>query len=173
MTTPVEPLALDLAVVRLRDASGRIVGAGFLVGPERFLTCAHVMAAALGDTSAQAVPEDVEVHLDFPLVDPPGIRTAKVTMWRAAQAEGASDIAGPELTSPLACWPRTVVPGGRQCAKRLSDLRDLRDLARRADDGVAALAALEDRKSCCQRSPEVINFDSNFQLTQLKQKGGR
>ena len=89
---------LESSIVRIRAADGRTVGAGFLVGEKQVLTCAHVVAGALG------LPDDApEVQkpgffrktrflLDFPLVAPERILTARVTHWQPG-----SDVAGLEL----------------------------------------------------------------------------
>jgi WD40 repeat protein len=137
--------AVELAIVRLRDASGRIVGAGFLVGPREILTCAHVVTAALGDASGLAASQQVEVRLDFPLVDPTGIRTAKVTVWRPPGGEGPSDIAGLELTSPP---PQGATPA-RLVATREVWEHAFRVLGfpARLDDGVWATGRLRGRQA--------------------------
>lgn len=46
-------MSLESAVVRIHGASDRVIGAGFLLAERRILTCAHVVAHALG------VQEDV------------------------------------------------------------------------------------------------------------------
>jgi WD40 repeat protein len=91
--------ALDRAIVRIRDADGRIVGAGFLVGSREILTCAHVVTQALGDSNSRRPPLNAEVSLDFALVDPAQVLTATVVMWRPAQADDSGDIAGLQLTN--------------------------------------------------------------------------
>ena len=91
--------ALDRAIVRIRDADGRIVGAGFLVGSREILTCAHVIAQALGDSDGRRPPSTAEIFLDFPLVDPAQVLTATIVAWRPAQADDSGDIAGLQLTS--------------------------------------------------------------------------
>lgn len=40
--------ALDSSLVRIYSNGGNVVGAGFLVSQQRILTCAHVIADALG-----------------------------------------------------------------------------------------------------------------------------
>jgi len=63
-------LNLNAAIVRIRAENDRIVGAGFLVGQRQVLTCAHVVAGALGvPDDAAEVPEG-EIRIDFPLVAP-------------------------------------------------------------------------------------------------------
>src|ERR1700738_4027196 len=45
MTRP-DSSDLPLAVARIRDRHGAVVGAGFLAGPAQLLTCAHVLDLA-------------------------------------------------------------------------------------------------------------------------------
>ncbi len=86
---------LSAALARIHTAEGRIVGAGFLVGARRVLTCAHVVrrAQALSDGAAPQ-PTD-HVHLRFPLLDADLALTANVARWDAAL-----DIAGLTLPEP-------------------------------------------------------------------------
>ena len=84
--------SLNSAVVRIRAADSQVVGAGFLVAERQVLTCAHVVAQALGlPDSALEMPQ-AEAHLDFPLVAPGRILTARVIHWQLE-----SDVAGLEL----------------------------------------------------------------------------
>jgi tetratricopeptide (TPR) repeat protein len=78
---------IEAAIVRIYASSGAIVGAGFLVGKRRVLTCAHVVP---GDV--QEVPAD-EVRLDFPLIEPECKLTARVVHWNTER-----DVAGLELS---------------------------------------------------------------------------
>lgn len=72
---------LRTSIVRIYGRYGRIVGMGFLVIDREILTCAHVIAQALG------IPEDMpeqpieEIRLDFPLMTPKKILTARVVLW--------------------------------------------------------------------------------------------
>src|SRR6266581_9025540 len=91
--------SVESSVVRIWTADGTIVGAGFLAGARQLLTCAHVVAGALGlpdDTQEQ--PQTV-VHLDFPRVAPRHLLSAHVVLWRPPQPDGGGDIAGLELES--------------------------------------------------------------------------
>jgi S1-C subfamily serine protease len=76
--------ALNSAVVRIRAADGRVVGAGFLVGQRQ------VRALRVPEDAPQ-VPQ-AEVHLDFPLIAPGHIVTARIIHWQPQ-----SDVAGLEL----------------------------------------------------------------------------
>jgi S1-C subfamily serine protease len=84
---------LDPAIVRIYTAQGRVAGAGFLAGERRVLTCAHVVAAALGLPDDAPEAPQADVQLDFPLLAPGRRFTARVTAWQAQ-----ADVAGLELT---------------------------------------------------------------------------
>jgi TIR domain/Trypsin-like peptidase domain/AAA ATPase domain len=89
--------SLETSLVRILTASEQVVGAGFLVGEREVLTCAHVVAGALG--LADDTPEKPQalVSLDFPRVAPGQQLTARVVLWRPPRADGGDDIAGLEL----------------------------------------------------------------------------
>ena len=91
------------SVVRIRATDGRVIGAGFLVSDRHVLTCAHVVAQALGlPETVPDAPTD-ELRLDFPLVRPGQPIGARVVGWRpvppagAEVADGGTDIAVLEL----------------------------------------------------------------------------
>jgi WD40 repeat protein len=88
--------ALEAAIARLRDTEGRVVGAGFLVGSGELLTCAHVVARALGHREAGASPPEDAVSVDFPLVAPDVALSARVVRWQPPRAIGG-DVAGLRL----------------------------------------------------------------------------
>jgi WD40 repeat protein len=90
-------IALNEAIARVRDAGGRVVGVGFLVGTREILTCAHVVDQALGNPDGQSLPPADEVVVDFPLVAPGQMCSANVSVWHPAQADGTGDIAGLRL----------------------------------------------------------------------------
>jgi S1-C subfamily serine protease len=72
---------LRSSIARIHDRHGNVVGVGFLVTEREILTCAHVLAQALGireDTSEQ--PEN-DIQLDFPLAAPGEMLTAQVILW--------------------------------------------------------------------------------------------
>ena len=88
---------LESSIVRIRAANGRTIGAGFLVTEKQVLTCAHVVAQALGlSEDAHEMPQ-AEVRLDFPLVAPEQRLTARVVCWQPARPDGSGDVAGLEL----------------------------------------------------------------------------
>jgi S1-C subfamily serine protease len=101
-------IALETAVTRIRKADGAIVGAGFLVTGQLVLTCAHVVAQALGVSETTSECPAGEVKLDFPLLPPSPLLSAEVVFWLPVQAAPASvtgqgeDIAVLQLRSPPA-----------------------------------------------------------------------
>ncbi|MEI6444981.1 MAG: AAA-like domain-containing protein [Nostocales cyanobacterium ELA583] len=103
MATP-----LESSVVRIYSNSGKVVGAGFLVSQKYILTCAHVVADALGIARNTAEMPNAEIRLDFPLLAAKQLFTAKIVFWRPVNpGEFAEDIAALELeTSP----PNTAQP---------------------------------------------------------------
>jgi len=88
-----------------------VIGAGFLVGEKLVLSCAHVIARALNlpDNSLDA-PLD-EVSLDFPLLAPHTILTARVVYWRPLLEDSGDDIAGLIIQDdlPSGTWPVSLV----------------------------------------------------------------
>ena len=89
--------SLDASLVRIRTADGRVVGAGFLVGERQILTCAHVVVQALGLTDHPSDAPQGLVSLDFPLLPPRTLFTAKVVLWFPPLPDGRGDITGLEL----------------------------------------------------------------------------
>jgi WD40 repeat protein len=110
MAAPVAEAATTLqpAIVRLRDAKGDVVGAGFLIGPRHLVTCAHVVAAAVGRPGDRSFPTNAEVRLDFPLVEPDEEVLAKVVAWRWHEGRTGLDVAGLEVVGELPDSARPV-----------------------------------------------------------------
>src|SRR5918999_2011551 len=94
---PKSEFKLEPCIVRIRRSNGAVVGAGFLVGEKHILTCAHVVAGALGIAQDQADPPEESVLLDFPLLAPGKHLTGRVVMWQPPHPDGRGDIAGLEL----------------------------------------------------------------------------
>jgi WD40 repeat protein len=97
MTAPFE-----LSVVRIYSNSGKVIGAGFL-SQKYILTCAHVIADALGLPRKTTQMPDAEITVDFPLVAAKQLLKAKVVFWLPVNPNvEVEDIAGLELAhSPL------------------------------------------------------------------------
>ncbi|MEH2456164.1 nSTAND1 domain-containing NTPase [Nostoc sp.] len=91
---------LELSIVRIysNGNKGKVIGAGFLVSQKYILTCAHVIANALGLSRTTAQMPDAEITLDFPLVAAKQLFQAKVVFWLPVNPDMAvEDIAGLEL----------------------------------------------------------------------------
>ena len=69
---------LELSVVRIRMTNGIVIGAGFLAGARQVLTCAHVVARALGLLNGTPETSQAEVCLNLPLVAPGRILIARI-----------------------------------------------------------------------------------------------
>lgn len=109
---------LESSVVRIYSISGSPVGAGFLVSDKYILTCAHVVADALGMIRETAVemPEE-EVTLDFPILAPEQQFKARIVFWQPLNPSAKfEDIAGLELKSKP---PVTAKPAPLTIAKNL------------------------------------------------------
>ena len=103
---------LELSIVRIYSNNGKVVGAGFLVSPKFILTCAHVVADALGLPRKTAEMPDAEISLDFPILAAKQLFKARVVFWQPVNPdEFAEDIAGLELESspPEAAQPAQLV----------------------------------------------------------------
>jgi len=87
-------VSLESAIVRLHSTKGAVVGVGFMVAERRILTCAYVVASAL---CLRPEPSDLphdDLYLDFPLLAPGRMATARVIQWRPDAI-----VAGLDLTS--------------------------------------------------------------------------
>ena len=89
--------SIDTSLVRIHTKAGGVAGAGFLVGERHILTCAHVIAQALGLAEDAPDPPSSMVSLDFPQLALHTLLTAKVIFWDPVQDDGRGDIAGLEL----------------------------------------------------------------------------
>ncbi|MFD6988550.1 trypsin-like peptidase domain-containing protein [Streptomyces sp. NPDC059943] len=87
--------ALNAAVVRISGEKGSVAGAGFLVTPDRVLTCAHVVSDALERKRDLDVAVGTAVLVDFPLADGVGRKhfTAEVEWWVPEAPEHCGDVA--------------------------------------------------------------------------------
>jgi TIR domain/Trypsin-like peptidase domain len=136
--------SIEASLVRIHTPDGHVVGAGFLVGERYILTCAHVVAGALGLVDDTSEKPEALVSLDVPRVAPGQMLTARVVLWRSPRADGGDDIAGLELLD--------VPPHGAQAAP-LAQVEDLWDHSFRAfgfprgqDSGVWATGRLLGRQ---------------------------
>ena len=90
---------LESSVVRIYAKSGTVIGAGCLVSQKQILTCAHVVASALGLRADSREMPSAEVSLDFPRLAPGRILKAKVVFWLPVNpGVSQEDIASLELT---------------------------------------------------------------------------
>jgi hypothetical protein len=90
------------AIARIYNKHGKVVGAGFLVTQYHFLTCAHVVTAALGiATNTQDPPTEI-IEVDFPLIAPGQKVKAKVVFWQPVNpGQSKEDIAGLQIEETL------------------------------------------------------------------------
>src|SRR6266498_4504802 len=96
------PASLDAAVLRILGVAGGPVGLGFLITDQLVLTCAHVVAAALGIKDGAPSPAGTPVGVDLPLLGSGQRATAAVERWIPAQSSGTGDVAVLRLSAPLA-----------------------------------------------------------------------
>ncbi|MEU6812587.1 serine protease [Streptomyces sp. NPDC046831] len=84
----------DAAVVRILNADGRPEGAGFLTGHHEVITCAHVVARALGAPSDMLTePPAGRLWIDFPLAEPGRRTEVRIGSWTPVRADGSGDVA--------------------------------------------------------------------------------
>jgi Trypsin-like peptidase domain/TIR domain len=86
-------MSVNTSIVRIRMADGAVVGAGFLVDERHIFTCAHVVTQALGMSEDESETPQEQVWLDFPLVAPKKILTAKLVCWCPKREDESGDIA--------------------------------------------------------------------------------
>jgi tetratricopeptide (TPR) repeat protein len=108
---------LQASIVRIFSPNGSVWGAGFLVSERHVVTCAHVVAQALGISPEEEAAPTASVPFDFPLLRPEVKFTGSVIFWRpiksdpAASTETSEDIAVLEFNAPLpsGCRPAQLV----------------------------------------------------------------
>ncbi len=84
---PVEPTLPDSSIVRIFNATGEIVGTGFLVAEKRVLTCAHVVNTALMKSEhAEEFPSE-GIQLDFPFANSTDVFIGVVRCWNPARRD--------------------------------------------------------------------------------------
>jgi hypothetical protein len=108
-------MRFESSIVRIRkpDDEKAVVGAGFLIGGEYVLTCAHVVTDALGLPRDLSEAPQSQVCLDFYLLGEQTCVPASVFLWCAFQPSGGGDIAVLKIEGVLpqgakpACLART------------------------------------------------------------------
>ncbi|MBN2388941.1 MAG: trypsin-like peptidase domain-containing protein [Anaerolineales bacterium] len=106
----------ESAILRIFDQERNPVGAGFLVANRLAVTCAHVIATALGLEEDHPKKPKALIHFDLPLVEPGKTITAKIIFWDMEQDVAGLKIDGgiPEDASPAplkragSLWGNTV-----------------------------------------------------------------
>ncbi len=104
------------AIARIYRTNETVIGAGFLVGRNYVLTCAHVVASALDLAATTSDSATQPVYLDFPEIAHGYLQAARVVLWHPQRLDGG-DIAGLELES--------APPQGTTIIQLLRDLPDL------------------------------------------------
>jgi formylglycine-generating enzyme required for sulfatase activity len=95
--------AHENSILRILSLTGEPVGTGFLISENRAMTCAHVVTAALRMPLMGEMPA-FEISLDFPLLAPGHLLTARAFLW-----DSALDVAVLEITGAL---PAGTQPAG-------------------------------------------------------------
>jgi|GEM_PF-945130 hypothetical protein len=85
--------AHENSIIRLLSAIGTPAGTGFLLSETSALTCAHVVAAALGQSMTNQTPS-TEIRLDFPLLAAGEMFSARVTLWDSEKDSAVLEISG-------------------------------------------------------------------------------
>jgi WD40 repeat protein len=104
---------IKASITRVFTPNGAVAGSGFLVSDQHVLTCAHVVAQALGIREDSPETPASELAVDFPLVAPGTTLRARVVCWQPVQPSTASpdapeDIAVLELKGEV---PDGIRPG--------------------------------------------------------------
>ena len=89
--------SISSSVVRVRDAAGSVIGAGFLIDHRHIVTCAHVVRRALGIAHDEEISGGDHVTVEFPFIRG-GPISMQATVKRLPDASsGPRDIAGLSL----------------------------------------------------------------------------
>lgn len=101
---------IETAIIRIFTTDGSIVGLGFLITESRIMTCAHVVADAVGIERDDPNPPSYAIAVDFPLVDDNKKCTASLVVWLPSR-DGTDDIAVLELNeaAPVSVKPANLV----------------------------------------------------------------
>ncbi|MFD4240359.1 trypsin-like peptidase domain-containing protein [Streptomyces sp. NPDC058525] len=84
-------------MARILGADGRPEGAGFRAGPREVVTCAHVVATALGLPADTRDAPGGRLWVDFPLAERGTRVPARVEAWTPVRPDGSGDVAVLEL----------------------------------------------------------------------------
>src|SRR5260370_38205994 len=93
--------SLEASLVRIHTADGRVVGAGFLVGERHILTCAHVVAGALGVADHTPEKHQAQVALDVARVAHGTVLSAHVVRGRPPLPAARKNAAACEMLVDL------------------------------------------------------------------------
>jgi S1-C subfamily serine protease len=113
------------SIARIFHGNGAVVGAGFSIAPQYLVTCAHVVAAALGIPLETSEPPAGAIELEF-LFAVPGQRwSGKVVGWSAYRSDAqtrttaaVSDVAVLQLEAPFPSTIRSVPLGKTEWGNR-------------------------------------------------------
>lgn len=100
-------------IARIYSTNNQVIGGGVLVSHQHVITCAHVIASALGKPEAVQEQPIESVELDFPGCPSIKKRVAKIRQWKpvksdlSALTDNIEDIAVLELEEPV---PRDIHP---------------------------------------------------------------
>jgi hypothetical protein len=84
------------SIVRLFGETGAIAGIGYLASDNRIITCAHMVAQALGIPQDTEQKPDSEIPVDLPFVGAERKRRARVVSWRTINPDSALPLSGME-----------------------------------------------------------------------------
>ena len=87
----------EASTVRIFAANNSVVGTGFLISEDTVLTCAHVVAAALGLRDTPLNMPTGTIELDFPIISAQRKLTGHIIFWQSFLPNGGGDIAALHL----------------------------------------------------------------------------
>lgn len=103
----------DAFVVAVHDDRGSPAGLGVLVGPREVITCAHVVASALGLPPDSPERPDASVAVRWPRLDDTAPVTADVVDWLAVEDGDLAALVLRQDAPPGAAVARLVEQPGR------------------------------------------------------------
>lgn len=84
--------------MRILDTNEEPTGAGFLVGDREIITCAHVVAKAIGISEKLSKHPWDAIRLDFPLIPTEQNLEARIVRWQPPGVNGPGDVVLLNLT---------------------------------------------------------------------------